>query len=228
MDILDTGAVTVSVFVLFAYHAVLYSSVAANVLCASSDAAKPGAKIQLSINIRNASIWLDKHKASTDAPTVTLAIQTLRNSILVAVFVGGQSFLFGFNTITSYPETVGNTRNQVRSIILSTCLFASFLNWAWVIRISSHLGYMIGTITHLVNLKTAAVQRKAEADKISAAAAAAASKDFESLPTPPLTSSPAAAAAVESELDIATMDIEIEEEMVECRKMSKQLYLCFR
>ena len=75
----DLEAIAVSVCLLSGYHAFLYTLV----FCFASN------RIQLSTNLKNSILWIKKHQQKTDAPTVTLAVQTLRNTILVAVFIGG-------------------------------------------------------------------------------------------------------------------------------------------
>lgn len=102
------------------------------------------AGFQLTRNLRNAFNWLTKHEEKQDAPSVTLAIQTLRNTILIAVFIGGQSFVYGCNSVLALKED-SSTNARLQSTIISSCLFLSFLNWANVIRYASHLGYLIGT-----------------------------------------------------------------------------------
>jgi hypothetical protein len=103
--------------------------------------------VQLSINIKNLTDWLLKHKEKGDAPSVTLAVHTLRNTILVAIFLGGNAFNYAFTFTNNYLSYSGNEIMQIRSIVLSTCLFCSFLCWACVIRYASHNGYLIGTLS---------------------------------------------------------------------------------
>jgi hypothetical protein len=43
--------------------------------------------IPLANNIENAVVWITKHKERDDANSGTLAVQTLRNAILAAVFI---------------------------------------------------------------------------------------------------------------------------------------------
>jgi hypothetical protein len=143
MDEFDVGVFAVSVGILAIYHVVLYSTVIFRTT--------PGmTQIYLSTNIKCYKKWLIKHMTVTDAASTTLAIQTLRNTILVAVFVGTQSFQFGYNTANGYNLIRGDQpREKVRSIILSALLFSSFLCWVFVIRSSAHLGYMIAALQQL-------------------------------------------------------------------------------
>jgi hypothetical protein len=105
-----------------------------------------GSYFQLSRNLRNAVNWLIKHEEKQDAATVTLAIQTLRNTILVAIFTGGQSFVYATNALLALKSKASPTMNDfLQTGIISSCLFLSFLNWANVIRYASHLGFLIGS-----------------------------------------------------------------------------------
>jgi hypothetical protein len=101
--------------------------------------------IKLYKNLINSRDWIKKHKAKEDAPNVTLAIQTLRNTIFVAVFLGGSAFTAAYNTLNSFNRVRG-INDQCRGIILSILLICSFLAFASVIRAASHLGYQIGTM----------------------------------------------------------------------------------
>lgn len=102
----------------------------------------------LSTNIKIAISWIQKHKEKPDAPSVTLAIQTLRNTIIVATFVGGSSLSFGLNFALGYGDVVGDQALELQHIIVTICLLCSFLCWACVIRYASHVGYYIGTISY--------------------------------------------------------------------------------
>lgn len=131
------GAIAASLFIFFVYHVIMYSSVFAS--CSSTPH-------QLSLNIRNTMRWVVKHKEKNDPASTTLAVQTLRNTILIAVFIGGNAFQLAFSFADNYQASIGNPIEQARSIILATLLFASFLSWATVIRFVAHLGYLIGTL----------------------------------------------------------------------------------
>jgi hypothetical protein len=104
---------------------------------------KNARQVTLGANLAYAAAWLERHLKKEDPPSVTLAIQTIRNTIIVAVFVGGYAINFAFyymNSIYLYSDLP----YQMRSIILAIFLFLSFLAWASVIRLASHLGYIIG------------------------------------------------------------------------------------
>lgn len=128
----------VSVFVclgvLVLYNVIFYSGA---LLC--------GAPVQLNRNLENYYAWLTKHQGKDDAPNVTLAIQTLRNTILVAVFVGGSSFQYGLALLNAVTG-ISKLDIRIRAIISSCCLFGSFLCWAGVIRYAAHLGYEISVL----------------------------------------------------------------------------------
>jgi Protein of unknown function, DUF599 len=101
--------------------------------------------------------FVDKHFAKDDAPTVTLAIQSLRNVILVSIFIGGLSFQYAISMLVN-ASTNPVYDEQVRGVILATFLLSSFLNFALCIRCSSHLGLIIDsggyTIKRISNIKT--------------------------------------------------------------------------
>lgn len=132
------GAIAGSLFLMVMYHILMYSAVLTG----------RGQSTQLSLNIRNSLRWVLKHREKSDAASVTLAIQTFRNTILVAVFVGGNAFSQAFNFADGYQSSVGNPIEQARYIVLAALLFGSFLSWACVIRFVAHLGYIFGTLSH--------------------------------------------------------------------------------
>jgi len=135
----DYGTVCFSLGILFLYHAHYYISIITR---------GSASHTALSTNVKIALSWIKKHKEKADAPNVTLAIQTLRNTILIAIFVGGNSLSFGLNYSINYKDIIGDEALQLQYIILSVCLLCSFLCWACVIRYASHLGYYIGTLSY--------------------------------------------------------------------------------
>lgn len=102
--------------------------------------------------------WVDRHKKKQDAATVQQAVQALRNTIFVGIFVGGTSFLFAFSQINSIdPSNFQDFRTliyfkEVRALIISVLLFCSFLNWALVVRHASELGYLIDSESEATRL----------------------------------------------------------------------------
>ena len=70
-------------------------------------------------------------------------VQTLRNTILVSIFVGGSAFQYGFLFLNT-PAPI--FKDQVRALILSILLFSSFLCWANTIRYANHLAFCVGAL----------------------------------------------------------------------------------
>lgn len=152
------GAIAGSLFVLVGYHIRMYVATLSG----------KGRTTQLSQNIRNSSRWVLKHRQKGDSVSCTLAIQTFRNTIMVAVFVGGNAFVQAFTFADGYQSSVGNPIEQARYIVLAGLLFGSFLSWACVIRFVSHLGYIIGTMSHdppstVGTMQSIAIDTKGEA-----------------------------------------------------------------
>jgi hypothetical protein len=104
-------------------------------------------------NVHNDMFWVRKHKEMTDTETVTLAVQTLRNTAIVAIFVGGYSFSNATIVILSITKYEQFDLRIAKSIVC-LLLFLSFLCWATVIRSSSHLGYHLGVISYMVDKLT--------------------------------------------------------------------------
>jgi hypothetical protein len=139
LDNNNFAALSISLGFLFSYHAFLYITLSRSF----------GNHIQLSINLNNAVNWLRKHKERGDAASVTLAVQTLRNTILVVVFLGGYSLQMGFTVLSSVATiSADQIHLKIRAVIISSCLFLSFLCWVSVVRIASNLGYFIGTLDY--------------------------------------------------------------------------------
>jgi hypothetical protein len=76
-------------------------------------------------------------------------VQTLRNSILVAVFIGGYAFQNGVSALTSIKTDGLDLHDKIATGIVALLMFLSFLCWATVIRCASHLGYHIGVLSHM-------------------------------------------------------------------------------
>lgn len=85
--------------------------------------------------------WMARHNARDDVASATLAVQTLRNTMLVSIFVGTMSFQAALALLVPGATT--------RNFILATLFFASFLNFALVIRAAAHLGYVLGGVHYL-------------------------------------------------------------------------------
>jgi hypothetical protein len=140
----DLIALSIVLCVLAGYNIVIVANASKGRFLSGGSTSR--SSVRLSINLRNAEQWIGKHKEKSDPASVTLAVQTLRNTILVAIFVGGYSFQYALsNTHASLGET---NEKRMCSIITSSVLFASFLCWVSVIRLAAQLGYIIGTLAY--------------------------------------------------------------------------------
>eukprot|EP00981_Chlorochromonas_danica_P007547 scaffold1769_cov164-Ochromonas_danica.AAC.20 len=151
MHAIDIGAIAVSLGLFLVYHLFLYLGVYFSYLH----------NAQLSMNLKSIVSWVTKHIEKGDAPTVTLAIQTFRNTILVATFIGGNAFTNAFDLTSDYKNIDSDEFLKVRSIVMSTLLFCSFLCWACTIRYVSHLGYNLGSLSY----EQAALSAKASSSR---------------------------------------------------------------
>jgi hypothetical protein len=103
---------------------------------------------------------------------VLLAVQTLRNSILVSSFVGANVLSIGVSQAMLYESYAPNNHRAITSCcIVSACFICSFLCWTNVIRYCAHLGYLIGSMTHepkkpATNSATTATARTTAAEQI--------------------------------------------------------------
>lgn len=105
--------------------------------------------IQMNKNMRSMKAWAKRHLEKQDAASVQLGVQALRNTIFVAIFVGG----FAINLAYSFLDTLHTSNftgfsdvlwmKDVRSLILIVLLFCSFLNWAAVLRYACELAFII-------------------------------------------------------------------------------------
>lgn len=86
--------------------------------------------------------FIQKHLSFADPHFDLLAVQSLRNTVLVAIFTGGIAFQSFQTAATAAADASGAT--SARNLILASFLLLSFLNFALVIRAASHLAYMIG------------------------------------------------------------------------------------
>lgn len=90
----DIVAVTFALVLLSGYHIHLY-------------VIRPkvfGASKPYTLNVINSEIWVQKHREKGDTPTQLLAIQTLRNTMTAAVFMGGNALYIAYNLSDSYTE----------------------------------------------------------------------------------------------------------------------------
>lgn len=118
-DIFDVASVICCGGILLCYHLYTY----AQVFLFDNHV------IQLKKTFDVAPAWIDKHLEKEDPASVTLAVQTLRNTILISIFLGGNSFSYAFS-ILSQIKNETRTIDSAVSAIISSVLFLSFLNWA--------------------------------------------------------------------------------------------------
>ena len=114
----------------------------------------------LSMMLSTGRVWATKHVELRGAPDVTLAIQTLRNTVLVATFVGTLSFTVA---VASLNAAASDDASRLRAVIAAVFLIASFLNFALVIRCAAHVGYLIGSATSTPTAPAAAATTQAAA-----------------------------------------------------------------
>ncbi len=146
LDMFDLAAIGVTLFVFAAYHLHMYII-------------KPlyfNGTVPFTIHLVNSEMWIRKHKDASDSQTTVLAIQTLRNTLTVGVFAGGNAIKIATDFANDYKDLEGQ-RWKVRSSILMIVLFCSFICWVNVIRLGSTLGYLIGTMQYSEKLRTDAL-----------------------------------------------------------------------
>lgn len=123
----------------------------------------------LRLALRANPAWAQRHLDEAGAAETTLAIQTLRNTVLVATFVGtlvfGQAVL-ALNTVA--PATV--PQEKARVVIQAALQVSSFLCFASVIRTAQHIGYMFGGV-HELQRRVSAARKTIAAGAASMAAA---------------------------------------------------------
>ena len=126
----------------------------------------------LNLMLQTGRQWTQKHMSGRSAPDVTLAVQTLRNTVLVATFVGTLSFTVTTATLSAVAG-IDDAPARVRALLHAALLCGSFLNFALVIRCAAYAGYLIGAFPAPADA-AAAQQQGAEEGCAGAAAAAAA------------------------------------------------------
>ena len=146
MDTFEVAAVCATLALFAGYHLHLYI-------------VRPtflGESIPFAVNMVNAEMWIKKHREASDPTTTVLAVQTLRNTLMAAIFIGGNSIVIAYDLANDYPDLMSQ-RLKVRSLIIMGLMFSSFLCWANVIRLASVLGYMIGTMQYSEKLRAEAL-----------------------------------------------------------------------
>ena len=96
-----------------------------------------------SLVLASTAAFIRKHLSSTDTNSDLLAVQSLRNTVLVAIFIGGIAFQ-AFQSAATAAADASTSTAAARNLILCSFLLCSFLNFALVIRAASHLSFMIG------------------------------------------------------------------------------------
>ena len=150
-NLFDLVALILALALLFAYNIYAYSKTLSYVCCKKPN--DDNIKLQLHRNWATSYLWMQKHAQKNDAPTVTLAIQTFRNTILVATFLGTITFQSAITICNGY-NLANDDYQRTRIIILVVLLFASFLSWSSVIRCAAHLGYQTGVLSDNIEKKT--------------------------------------------------------------------------
>lgn len=136
-DQFDTYATAASITILVLYHLYLYHGVF------MSNKASVGGMMN------NTYYWVKKHSTLMDAATATSSVQTFRNVNLVAVFVSGSAISAATGALDNYSSANSTFQEKLRALVFAVCLFCSGISWAQVLRIASHMGYMVGLFSQL-------------------------------------------------------------------------------
>lgn len=165
----DDDAYYVPVFDAAAVAAVLFSFVAYLVIYQARARSRTASlETQTGRNFLNMARWVEKHNRLPDAPSVTLVVQSTRNTILVGVFVGGSSLTAAISATDMLARPGGLTPQLVvRQLIVAGMLFISFLNWAQVIRYANHIGYYCGTLeSHIADKRAKLLNEKVSTNAV--------------------------------------------------------------
>lgn len=149
-ELYSTGA---CIFALAVYHTYLYY----------------GLYVRTAGNIGNmmdnAYYWTKKHSSLTDPATGVSSVQTFRNVNLVAVFIAGFTLSSASSAMDTFENSDSNSLPmRVNSLIFSIFMFCSALSWSQVLRIASHMGYMVGIFSQL-NLIESTKKSKKDGDE---------------------------------------------------------------
>ena len=125
-------------------------SVAGLILILYNTIALLSGKTNLGLMLKADEEWCKKHRlTSGNAQDVTAAIQTLRNSVLVSVFIGTVTF----NTFTESLRSLNVLPRHgflwVANLIVAVLYASSFLSFCVCIRCAAHSGYLIGGFSFL-------------------------------------------------------------------------------
>ena len=103
--------------------------------------------------------WAKRHLANHDAGSVALAVQALRNTQYVAIFIAGYAIKLSYAFINSIDSSnlVGYSDvmyiKNVRSLIVSVLLFCSFINWAVVLLYAREIAFLVDSFTEASRLE---------------------------------------------------------------------------
>lgn len=102
-----------------------------------------GASMTMFVNQNRRSIrhWITRQATNQDNASMILTVQTFRNTIMVATFIGGAAFSNAFSQLNSSSHLPLD--RKIVAIFISICLFASFLCWTQVIRACLRLAYIL-------------------------------------------------------------------------------------
>jgi hypothetical protein len=104
-------------------------------------------RVMLSISLATGPLWAMKHLLRAEAAEITLAVQTLRNTIIIAVFLGGGSLTTAVGILGSLnaERALVLTLPELQRLLIASVLFFAFLNFMLVVRAANHIGYFVGT-----------------------------------------------------------------------------------
>lgn len=128
-----------------------YSAIAvcALTLAAYNSAALCSSSTNLKAMLRIDDVWGSKHLKLGAAAEVTLAIQTLRNSVLVAVFIGTVAFNTMTSTLVLLTAAPAASPLWIMQLIVAVLAGCAFLSFAVCIRCAAHAGYLVGGASFL-------------------------------------------------------------------------------
>lgn len=160
MDLFNSIAVAVSLVLLIGYHLFMFLP-----NCLWWNESSTHSPIQISRSKKAALKWIDRLNTETDMAHSTLAVQTLRNTIYVGIFVGGNAMRVGITLLKHQYDS--SEMEMVRDIILAVFQFSSVLCWVQVIRFGVHLGYFVAVLSfeHLSIIDNPLVKQFYDEDK---------------------------------------------------------------
>jgi hypothetical protein len=148
----DVAALVLSSFLLVTYHIIYLFEVYF----------EHNEVFGMSINSRITDLWVDKYFDQRNPEAMMEVIHCLRNTVLIAIFLGGYSLESSYSMMA--PQTLGfiptggvarrTSEEQaedewvagfgdISRMVLIVCLFSSFICWLQVLRNCIHLGYVI-------------------------------------------------------------------------------------